>query len=219
MPTAKIRILVVDDHALVRSTLSERLQRESDFEVVGTAGNADEGITAAIEHQPDVILMDIDMPGLDCFEAAERITSMSPNTSIIYLSGFFHDRFIATALKAKAAGYLTKSEPPEKVVEAVREVASGSACFSKEVRSRIVVGESGPKLAQDLETRASTLTYRELQILQYLARGLAKKQIAHTLNIAVKTVDRHTANIMDKLDIHDRVELTRFAIREGLAEP
>ncbi len=219
MPTGGIRILLVDDHALVRSTLSERLQRESDFEVVGTVADAGEAITAAIEHRPDIILMDIDMPGLDCFQAAEQITSMSPHTSIIYLSAFFHDRFIAAALKAKAAGYLTKSESPEKVVEAVREVASGSAYFSKEVRSRIVVGGSGPKLAQALETRASTLTPRELQILQYLARGLAKKQIAHTLNIAVKTVDRHTFNIMDKLDIHDRVELARFAIREDLADP
>lgn len=218
MASGQIKILVVDDHALVRSTLAERLQREEGFAVVGLAASADEAITKALECRPDVVLMDIDMPGLLCFEASERITSMCPETSVIYLSAFYNDRFIGQALAAKASGYLTKSETCETVVKAVREVAAGGAYFSAEVRSRIVVGPRGARLAQEPRPRVSTLTPREVEILQYLARGLAKKQIAQTLSISVKTVDWHTFNLMEKLNIHDRVELARFAIREGLAE-
>jgi DNA-binding NarL/FixJ family response regulator len=218
MTGGEIKILVVDDHALVRSTLAERLGREKGFEVVGTAENADEAITIALECRPDIVLMDIDMPGLLCFEAADRMTSLRPDTHVIYLSAFYNDRFIAQALAAKASGYLTKSEPPEMVVQAIREVAAGGAYFSEEIQARIVVGPRGAKLAQEPKSRVSTLTPREIQILQYLARGLAKKQVARTLSISIKTVDRHTFNLMEKLDIHDRVELARYAIREGLAE-
>ena len=127
MTGGEVKILVVDDHALVRSTLAERLGREQGFEVVGTAENADEAITMALEFGPDIVLMDIDMPGLLCFEAAERITSLCPDTHIIYLSAFYNDRFIAQALAAKARGYVTKSEPPDMVVQAIREVAAGGA--------------------------------------------------------------------------------------------
>lgn len=218
MSARQIRVLLVDDHALVRSTVAERLRKESDILVVGEVDNADDSIGATLEHKPDVVLMDIDMPGLLCFDAASRINTLRPEVSVIYLSAFFNDRFIQQALEAKASGYLTKSEPPETVIKAIREVASGGAYFSTEVQSRIVVGARGAKLAQEPKSRVSTLTPREVQILQYLARGLAKKEIAQTLSISVKTVDRHTFNLMEKLNIHDRVGLARFAIREGLAE-
>ena len=218
MVTGDIRILVVDDHALVCGALSERLRRESDFSVVGTAATAEEAIKKTIEEKPDVILMDIDMPGLISFDAARSIASLRPEAQVIFLSAFLHDSYIEQALRVRAKGYLTKREPPERVVEAIREVASGGACFSEEVQSRIVVDSKGAKLAKQPTSRASTLTAREVEILGYIARGLAKKQIAGTMHISVKTVDRHCANLMSKLDIHDRVELARFAIREGLAE-
>ncbi len=215
MSARKIRLLVVDDHELVRAMLSERLAQEPDMEVVSTATSAGEAIRTARESRPDVILMDVDMPGLICFEAAGRIAAMLPETSVIYLSAYCSDYLVAEALQANAAGYLTKSEPPETLIEAVRQVASGSAYFSPEIRARIVVGKSGPELTRPVGSRAKRLTSRERQILQYLARGLAKKQIASLLSIAVKTVDRHTFNLMEKLGIHDRVGLARFAVREG----
>jgi DNA-binding NarL/FixJ family response regulator len=213
-----IKILVVDDHALVRGALSERLSREPGFVVVATASTADEAIEKSVEYKPDVVLMDIDMPGLICFDAARTMENTSPSSRIIFLSAFLHDWYIEQALAVKARGYLTKREPPETVVMAVKEVAAGGAYFSDEVNSRIVVDSTGARLAKKSKSRASTLTAREVEVLRYVAKGLSKKEAATTMHLSVKTVDRHCANLMTKLDIHDRVELARFAIREGLAE-
>ena len=178
MSADETRILVVDDHDLVGAALCEWLRREEGLAVVGTAGTADEAISKAVGCRPDVILMDIDMPGMICFDAAQRITTLCPGVRIIYLSAFVSDRLIDQALRAKASGYLAKSDPPETLIRAIREVVSGGAYFSEKVRSRMVNGARGPKLAREPRSRASTLTCRELQILEYLARGLAKKQIA-----------------------------------------
>ena len=216
--TTGVRIVVADDHALVRGALAERLRREPEFEVVGTAGTADEAIELAMQLQPHVVLMDIDMPGLICFDAARTMMTTSPEVRVIFLSAFIHDWYIEQALAVKARGYITKREPPERVVSAIREVAAGGAFFSDEVRSRLVVDSSGAKLAEESKSRASTLTSREVEVLRYIAKGLSKKEVAQTMHLSVKTIDRHCANLMQKLDIHDRVELARFAIREGLAE-
>jgi len=216
---SEIRVLVVDDHALVRGALCERLNREQGVVVVGTAGTADEAIERINEVRPDVVLMDIDMPGQICFDAARTINALAPETRVVFLSAFLHDWYVEQALAVEASGYLTKREPPETVVRAVREVAAGGVFFSAEVRSRIVVDSAGVKLATQSKSRASTLTAREVEVLRYVAQGLSKKEIAGTMHLSIKTVDRHCANLMGKLDIHDRVELTRFAIREGLAQP
>ncbi|UCE62194.1 MAG: response regulator transcription factor [Phycisphaerales bacterium] len=213
-----IRILVVDDHTLVRGVLAERLHREPGITVVGSVGTADGAIDRTLESSPDIILMDIDMPGLNCFDATRRIHSLKPDTHVIFVSAFFHDHYIERALRVRASGYLTKTEPPEAVVKAIFEVISGGAYFSPEIRSRIVVGEQGAKLAEESKSRLSILTRREIETLRYIAKGLAKKQIAATMGVSAKTVDSHAANLMSKLGIHDRVELTRFAIREGIAE-
>ena len=151
--THDIRILVVDDHALVRGALSARLHRELGFSVVGTASAADEAIEKARELKPNLILMDIDMPGLVCFEAARTITLTAPDVKIVFLSAFLHDWYIEQALEVKARGYLTKRESPEKIVAAVHEIASGGSCFSEEVRSRIVVDSSGVRLAKKSKSR------------------------------------------------------------------
>jgi DNA-binding NarL/FixJ family response regulator len=213
-----IHVLIVDDHALIRGALGERIEREPGLHVVATASNAEEAVEKTIAHSPNIVLMDIDMPGLICFDAARTIASVRPNTNIIFLSAFLHDWYVEQALHVKAKGYLTKAEPPETVLLAIQEVASGGAFFSDAVQSRIVVGSSGTSLAKETKSRASTLTGREVEILRYIARGLSKKEIANTMHLSVKTVDRHVANLMNKLLIHDRVELTRFAIREGLTE-
>ena len=176
--TTQVRILVVDDHALVRGALAERLRQEADLAVVGTASTADEAIDQTISLKPDIILMDIDMPGLICFDAARTITSTSPATKIIFVSAFLHDWYIEQALAVKAQGYVTKREPPEAVISAIRDVAEGGAYFSDEVRSRIIVDSSGAKLAQSGKSRVSTLTAREIEVLRYIARGLSKKEIA-----------------------------------------
>lgn len=212
-----ISLLLVDDHALMRRMLADRIACEPDMLVVGTVEDAAAAVAEAIRQRPDIILMDIDMPGVICFDAARTIQELCPKTRIIFLSAFFNDRYIDQALAVEAAGYLTKTEPPESVIAAIRAVAAGKSYFSPQVQSRIVVDSDGTRLAQPKQSRASTLSGRELEVLRYLARGMSKKQIAQTMYISAKTVNNHTAHVMDKLDIHDRVELSRFAIREGLA--
>ncbi len=211
----KITILLVDDHALVRGALADRLNHEPGLVVVGSTASADGAIRIATESHIDIILMDIDMPGLNCFEAAKRIGVICPKTRVIFLSAFKHDRYIEQALEVKAHGYLTKREPPESVVAAIREVAAGGAYFSKEVQSRIIVDETGANLPR---SRLSKLTPRELEVLQYIARGYGKREIGSIMKLSTKTIENHTTSLMGKLNIHDRVELARFAIREGLAE-
>lgn len=214
-----ITVLLVDDHALVRNTLSAWLRQTGRFDVVGAAADADTAVTDAIRLQPDVVVMDIDMPGLLAFDAARVIRSRSPNSRILFLSAFFHDRYIEEALNVEASGYIGKGQPPERVAEAIATVASGGVSFAPEVQSRIVIDQTGLHLAGSGRTRTSTLTPRELEVLRYVARGMAKKDIAKTMHLSVKTVDNHCTSLMTKLDIHDRVDLARFAIREGLAEP
>jgi DNA-binding NarL/FixJ family response regulator len=210
--------MLVDDHSMVRRLLARRLDAEPDMRVMATAGNADEASAEAIRLRPDVILMDIDMPGLSCFEAAKTISQQCPQTRIIFLSAFFHDRYIEQAIAVKAWGYITKSEPEDSVLEAIRKVSAGIAYFSREVKARIVVDSHGVTLACGTRSRVSDLTECEMEVLRYLARGMAKKEIARTAHISVNAVNRHTTSLMSKLDIHDRVELARYAIREGLAE-
>ena len=215
------KILLVDDHTLMRESLRDRSFQEQDLEVVGSASSADEAVELAGQLSPDVVVMDIDMPGRLCFDAACDIVAMSPEVRMVYLSAFFNDRYIRDALRAHAVSYLTKDESPEVVVDAIRQAAEGLAYFSPNVRDRLVVGPDNTITLEDdgsPTTKTDMLTRRELEMLRYLARGMSKKEIAATIHRSYGTVDKHVEKLMNKLDIHDRVELTRFAIREGLAE-
>ncbi|HOW18379.1 MAG TPA: response regulator transcription factor [Phycisphaerae bacterium] len=213
-----VSILIVDDHESIRQLLKDRLSAEPDMTVVSHVDNAEAAVAEAIEHKPDVILMDIDMPGLSAFDAAARITARCPNSRVLFLTAFVKDRYIESALAVQAWGYVTKTEPPEAVIKAIRDVSRGFAYFSREVQSRLVVDSKGVRLAEKGQTLASTLTPREREVLCYLAQGRSKKAIAEIMCISVKTVDFHCSQLMDKLDIHDRVELARFAIREGFVD-
>jgi len=213
------RILIVDDHALVRAMLAERLKREQGFVIVGQAETADLAIEMVVKHEPHIVLMDIDMPGMISFEAVREIRRRRPKTKVLFLSAYTHDRYIAEALQVKAVGYVTKREPPEQLVKALHEVRTGGSYYSEEVRNRIVVDASEAWLLGHGHTRDARLTPREKETLRYIARGLSKREIAEQMHISVKTVGHHTARIMEVLGIHDRVELARYAFREGLADP
>lgn len=213
-----IRILLADDHDLISRMLESYLQSEPDLQVVATVSDSEDAITQAIQRQPDVVVLDIDMPGLCSFEAAKTISTRCPNARIIFLSAFADDRYIEQALAVGALGYLTKTESPQTVVKAIRTIASGGVCFSQHIQERITFDSGGPTLARTAKTRGSRLTRREIDILKDIAMGFSKKQIAKRLYISVNTVDNHTNHLMTKLDIHDRVALTRWAIREGLVE-
>jgi DNA-binding NarL/FixJ family response regulator len=214
-----IKILVVDDHGLVRDSLMESLSREADFQVLGVAEDADDAITKVLELRPDLVLMDIDMPGISCFDAIQIIRSRAPETKFILVTAYEHDEHLEQALRVKANGFVTKSEGIASLAEAVRNVAAGRIHFSPEVMSRLVIKGDELKLENPPKSRLSMLSPRERELLRVLARGVSLKDAATILGISYKTADKQKASLMAKLDIHDRVELARYAIREGLVEP
>ena len=208
--------MLIDDHASLREALAHFLRRES-FEIVADFSRADEAIEAMERLEPDIVLMDIDMPGLEAFKAAQTIMEASPKTRVVFLSAFSNDRYIERVLQLGAAGYLSKAEHASTIAESLRTVAQGGVCYSPQIRERIVIDESGASLESGSRTRASLLTTRELEILRYVAQGLSHREIADAASVRPKTVDNHVSNIMNKLRIHDRVELALFAVREGIA--
>ena len=214
-----ITILLADDHELLSSTVADRINREPDMRVVARVGDGSAVVGAVREHRPDILLLDIDMPGTVSFDAAREALALHPRMRVIYLSAFHTDRFIQDAIDSGGAGYVTKDEPAEHVIEAIRLASEGGAYYSPRVRDRLVADpERGLILAGGSATRLDTLSRREIEVLRYVAQGLTKKQIAERVHRSVSTIDKHVENIMRKLDIHDRVDLARFAIREGLAQ-
>ncbi len=213
-----IKVVLVDDHVLVRETLARQLEQEPDMQVVATAGDADTAVTHVVEQQPDIVILDIDMPGREAFDAAAVIRQRCPATRLIILSGYFHDRYIDRALAVGASSYLSKAEPLATVVKAIRAVATGGTYFSPEVEARIVFDADGIRLQTGPQSRASSLTEQQIRVLCHLARGLSKRDIAELMHISESTVSRHCDNLMARLGIHNRVELARYAIREGLVE-
>jgi len=213
-----IKVLLADDHTLLRRAVARVLHESPTITVVAEVGNADDAITAALRFNPNVVVLDIDMPGIASFDAARTIIARVSTARVLFLSAFTHDRYIEAALACGALGYLSKNEPPEKVIDAIRAVAGGQCYFSPEVQARLVIDSDGVHLGHESKSRAATLTNREVEVLRYIARGMSKKEIAKTMHLSVKTIENHSASIMARLDIHDRVELTRFAIREGLIE-
>lgn len=214
-----ISLLVVDDHGLVRDGVSGLLAREKDFRVVGVAANADEAITRVLETRPDIVLIDIDMPGLSCFDAIQIIRSRAAETKFILVTAHEHDEHVEQALRVKANGYVLKDEGVAALAEAIRNVAAGKVHFSPEVMSRLVIQGDEIRLDNPPKSRLRTLSPRERELLRVLARGVSLKEAATILGISYKTADKQKASLMAKLDIHDRVELARYAIREGLVEP
>ena len=217
--TSTIRVLVVDDHAVVLQGLTTQINNEPDMTVAAIAADAEEAITKAGKCKPDIMLMDIELPGLDAFVAAQEVLERLPQVRVIFLSAFVYDKYIERALQVKAWGYISKSEPFHTVCDAIREVSRGWVYYSREIKARIVSTPNGPTLGPHPTTRRERLTVRELELLGYLARGMSTKDIARAMHISTKTVEGHKARISKRLDIHDRVELARYAFREGIATP
>jgi DNA-binding NarL/FixJ family response regulator len=213
----QISILLADDHALLRGTLGSELNAEPDLSVVASVGSTDEAIAEAVRLRPMIVLMDIDIPGVLSFDAVHTIQTRCPGTRGIFLSAFCHDQYIEQALAVKAWGYIVKTESEKVVIAAIRKVAMGVTYFSPAVQDRIVFEGGVPRLVPGALSRVSTLSNREIEVLRYVARGLSMKEIARMMTLSEHTIHRHTSSLMDKLDIHDRVGLARYAIREGLA--
>ena len=211
-----IRILLVDDHTIFRAGLRVLLDLYPGFEVVGEAANAQEGLSQVRALSPDVVLMDIAMPGLDGLAATRMIREQSPQCRVIVLTQFENSEYIAPALKVGAAGYVLKRAADEELIRAIEAVHQGQTYLDPAVTS-VVVDEYRRHLDGGSDGDPySLLTDREREVLVLAAKGNTNRGMAALLHISPKTVDFHRTNLMRKLGMHNRTELTRYAIRRGL---
>ncbi len=214
-----IRVLCVDDHSFLVEGLAARFELERDVELVGSLPSAERLLAVATETKPDIVLLDIEMPGTDAFVAAEDLRRQCPEVRTIFLSAYVRDHYISAAVKAGAWGYFSKSEDAETIIQGIRKVAGGEFAFSPKVQERCRPAARGMRAGvEPPSTRLDALTTREQEVLRFIGRGLSREDIAKTMCRSPKTVDGHREAIMQKLGIHDRGELVRFAIREGLVE-
>lgn len=208
-----IHILLVDDHALLREALREKLEREQEFVVVGEAGNAESAMQLIAANLPDVVVLDISLPDKSGVELAREIKQRYPAVRIVAFSMHDEHHVVAAMIKAGASGYVTKTADRTALAKAIRETAIGNEFLSPDASAKLV-----RKMQERGEERAE-LTVRERQVLELLARGLRSQEVANLLNISPLTVDVHRRNIMRKLGLHSIAQLTRYAIREGIATP
>jgi len=211
-----IRVLVCDDHALFREGVKTILNAQPDIEVVGEAVDGQEAVDLALRLNPDVALMDISMPILKGFDAVRRIRKARPSLKVLILTVYDDEDLVGRCLDAGAAGYVLKDSPPLQLVYAIQRVHQGEQYMSPRVLTAVVREYlSHPATFKE---GYEMLSDREREILVLLAEGHTLKDIASQLNLSVKTVDAHKYNLMRKLDLHDRVELIRYAIRKRLVE-
>jgi DNA-binding NarL/FixJ family response regulator len=209
-----IRVLLADDHQIVREGLHALLGAEEDLQIVGEAREGRSAVQLVAQLKPDVVIMDIGMPGLNGMEATRQILEAAPGVKIVALSMHSDRRFIEGMFKAGAAGYLLKDAAFEELARAVRTVVSGRPYLSPSIAAAVIDGYVNP--AADAGSAVDVLTPREREVLQLLAEGNSTKQIALSLGVSVKTIETYRSRLMEKLDLHSVAELTKYAVREGL---
>jgi two-component system response regulator NreC len=212
-----IRIIIADDHAILRDGLSKSFDMEKDFEVVAQAADGHTAINLIREHMPDVVIMDIGMPELNGIEATRRINRDFSSVKVIGLSMHSSDKYVREMFRAGASGYLLKNCPFDELTEAVRTVADGKTYVSPSIGEMVV--QEYINQTDDQKSVFSILSQREREVLQLLAEGKTTKQAAMSLHISPKTVEVHRLNLMNKLEIDNIAQLTKYAIQEGLTEP
>jgi len=211
----KVRVLIVDDHALFREGIRMILEAQPDIEVVGEAGDGGEALALVEQTRPDIVILDIAMPGLDGLEATKRIKATHPEVRILVLTMHDHKEYVLPMLRLGASGYVVKRAAASELVQAIRSVyrdesylhPSAARAVLEEYRRRAVPDEEGG------------LTEREKEVLRLIAEGLTNQEIARRLYISVRTVETHRKNLMEKLGLHTSADLVRYAIRKGLANP
>jgi DNA-binding NarL/FixJ family response regulator len=203
-----VKVLLVDDHQVVRRGLRTFLEVQDDIEVVGEAGDGEEGVARAEELRPDVVLMDVRMPGSDGIEALRRLRSLGNPARVLVVTSFTERRTVVPALRAGAAGYLYKDVDPDALAAAIRSVHAGHTVLQPEVAEALLSQENGPG-----EGRGGTLTDRERDVLGLIADGRSNREIARSLYLSEKTVKTHVSNILMKLDVSDRTQAALWAVR------
>ncbi|HEY7095261.1 MAG TPA: response regulator transcription factor [Terriglobales bacterium] len=213
-----IKCLVVDDHTLFREGIRRLLEGEPDFVVVGEAGDALEAMAKVREHRPDVVLMDIGMPGMSSFEAARLIERNHPETRLIFLTMYEDEEYLLQCLDVGASGYILKDAPAPRLIGAVRDVHQGRKYLSPQVLEKLVDdfrsrSQGSPGLA-----RSTTLTPREREVVKMIAEGNSVREIAGTLGLSIKTIEAHKFNLMRKLNIHNKAQLVTYAIQKKIVK-
>lgn len=219
-----ITVLIADDHPLLREGLVRILAMEPGIKVVGEAGNGPEAVAKVAELEPDVVLMDISMPGGGGLAATRAISEQHPDVGIIILTIHDDEQYLYELVRAGAKGYLVKDSEPQRVVDAIHQVHSGGSYLPPDLMEKVLGefrrlrdGGPGPSLRDRPKVGAEALTARELEILQHIVEGHSNAEIAQSLFISEKTVKNHITNILRKLDLSDRTQAAVFALRHGLA--
>lgn len=207
-----IRVLLVDDHQVVRRGLRTFLEIQDDIEVVGEAGDGAEGVARAEELKPDVVLMDVKMPGMDGIEALRKLRELGNPAKVLIVTSFTEQRTVVPALRAGASGYVYKDVDPDALAGAIRSVHAGHVLLQPEVAGALLSQDPGNGTG-----RGSTLTEREREVLGLIADGRSNREIARALVLSEKTVKTHVSNILMKLDLSDRTQAALWAVRHGLA--
>lgn len=212
---SKTRVLLIDDHTLFRQGIRNLISAEPDLEVAGEAASAAAAVAAARDLRPDVVLMDIGMPGMSSFEAARQMKKDRPEVKVVFLSMYDDEDYLAECVDIGGNGYVLKDSPADQLITAIREVHRGGSFLSPRLLTRLVDGfRSGNPCA--VQPRFGTLTKREREVLKLLAEGKSVKEIACDFDLSVKTVEAHKFNLMRKLDIHNKAQLVQYAIQKKI---
>jgi len=211
-----IRILLADDHTVIRRGLRALLERQSGFEVVAEAADGREAVETAAAVNPDVAVIDIGMPNINGIEAARRITEKRPETAVVILSMHADESYVLRALKSGARGYLLKDSPEEDLIDAIRAVHAGKAFFSPEISKMLAEDYMRQMRQRGVEDSYELLTPREREILQMLGEGKSNKEVATQLNLSLHTVETHRGNVLEKLNLHSTAEMILYAVRKGI---
>jgi DNA-binding NarL/FixJ family response regulator len=215
----KIKVLLVDDHTVVRQGLRVLLEAEQDIAIVAEADTGRLAVQLTRKHAPDVVVMDIAMPNLNGLEATRQILKEMPNAKVLVLSSYGDDEYVHQMTEAGAAGYLLKQTAATDLIKAIREARKGNAFFSPSISKRLLDQYREAFLkGVPVKKRTELLTSRESEVLQLIAEGKPNKQIASELCISIKTVEKHRQQLMNKLNIHEVAGLTRYAISKGIIE-
>lgn len=214
-----ITVLLAEDHTIVREGLRIMLKLEEDIEIIGEAPNGRRAVTMALELRPDVVVMDIAMPGLNGLEATRQLLKELPETKVIILTAHCDDAYVQSATDSGAVGFLLKQDTAHDVSVAIREAYKGRTFYSTTISNRLGrLNSQFRDRAGKIHTSQSKLTSREMEVLQLIAEGNPNKATASDLGISIKTVEKHRSHLMEKLDIHDTAGLTRHAIATGIIE-
>jgi two-component system response regulator NreC len=211
-----IRILLADDHTVVRKGLRLLLEGQPGFDVVADAADGRSAVALSEQHVPDVVVMDVAMPGLNGIEAARQITAKLPQIAVVFLSMHSDEGYVLKALKSGARGYLLKDSAEQDLINAVVAVSEGKAFFSPAISKMLVEDYVRQMQDRHVEDSYELLTTREREVLQLLAEGRSNKDVAGVLNLSLYTVETHRSNILQKLHLHNQAELILYAIRKGV---